>query len=104
MYEEVVIWHEIVKRELTQEEKEEYRERGDEDNDLPAYIFACDMPDDGEEILIATGYGVSQDVCCVDCDECNNLISLETNGDWDDVRAWAAMPTGKKVKQHENDD
>ena len=50
------------------------------------------MPDDGDEILIATRWGVDKDICSVDCDECNNLIGLEDHGDWDGVLAWAAMP------------
>lgn len=45
--------------------------------------------------------GVSQDVCTIDGDGINNLFELETNGDWDGVKAWAAMP---KYKEDNQDD
>ena len=87
-----ITWHEVTCRALTGEEKAEYAERGYADYEVPEYIFDCEMPGDGEEILIATRWGVDKDICSVDCDECNNLIGLEDHGDWDGVLAWAAMP------------
>ncbi|WP_418809701.1 hypothetical protein [Ruthenibacterium lactatiformans] len=87
-----ITWHEVTCRALTAEEKAEYAERGYADYEVPEYIFDCEMPDDGDEILIATRWGVDKDICSVDCDECNNLIGLEDHGDWDGVLAWAAMP------------
>lgn len=96
MYKEIVIWNEVTTRALTDKEMAEYRERGYEGYEIPTYMFDCRMPEDGDEILIVTDYGVSVDTCCVDNDECNNLISLETNGDWDGVRAWAEMPKGTR--------
>lgn len=95
MFEEKIIWHEITTRPLTEEEKAEYAERGYADYEIPEYIFSCEMPDDGQEILVATSCGVSQDLCMIDCDECNNLFELETRGDWDGVKAWADMPKYK---------
>ena len=72
-----ITWHEVTCRALTAEEKAEYAERGYADYEVPEYIFDCEMPDDGDEILIATRWGVDKDICSVDCDECNNLIGLE---------------------------
>lgn len=95
MYEEKIVWHEITTRPLTEEEKSEYAERGYADYEIPEYIFSCEMPKDGQEILVATSWGISQDLCMIDCDECNNLFELETRGDWDGVKAWAAMPKYK---------
>lgn len=95
MFEEKIIRHEITTRPLTEEEKSEYAERGYADYEIPEYIFSCEMPKDGQEILVATSWGVSQDLCMIDCDECNNLFELETRGDWDGVKAWADMPKYK---------
>lgn len=95
MFEEKIIWHEITTRPLTEEEKAEYAERGYADYEIPEYIFSGEMPKDGQEILVATSWGVSQDLCMIDCDECNNLFELETRGDWDGVKAWADMPKYK---------
>lgn len=100
-FQETIIWHDITTRALTDEEKAEYTERGYMDYEIPEYMFSCEMPEDGEEILIATNWGVSQDVCMVDCDSCNNLLSLKTNGDWDGVKAWAAMPKYKEDNKND---
>lgn len=95
---EKIIWHEIASRALTDEEKAEYIERGYADYEVPQYMFTCEMPDDGQEVLIATSWGVSKDVCSTDSDELNYLYGLEDHGDWDGVLAWAAMPKYKGVE------
>ena len=96
MYEEKIIWHEITTRPLTKEEKAEYAERGYADYITPEYMFSCKMPEDGQDILIATSWGVSQDMCMRESDEAgNNLFALDEHGDWDGVKAWAAMPKYK---------
>jgi len=96
MYEEKIIWHEITTRPLSEEEKAEYAERGYADYEIPEYMFSCEMPDDGQEILIATSWGVSLDVCVGDCDGVGNNVScLEDHDDWDGVKAWASMPKYK---------
>ena len=93
MFEEKIVWHEITTRPLTEEEKAEYAESGYDDYEIPEYLLSCEMPKDGQDILIATSWGVSQDLCMADCDEAgNNMYSLEDHGDWDGVEAWAAMP------------
>lgn len=96
---EEIIWHEVTSRALTDEEKTEYIEqRGYADYEVPEYMFTCEMPDDGQEVLIATSWGVSKDVCSTDSDELNYLYGLEDHGDWDGVLAWAAMPKYKGVE------
>lgn len=96
MYEEKIIWHEITTRPLTNDEKAEYAERGCADYEIPEYMFSCEMPEDGQEILIATNWGVSLDVCVVDYDDVENSAThLEGHDDWDGVKAWAAMPKYK---------
>lgn len=97
MFEETITWNEVTCVALTEEEKAEYIERGYSEFEIPEYAFDCVLPDDGQEILIATKHGVSTDICCIDCDDLNNLYGLETNGDWDGVLAWAAMPKYKGV-------
>ena len=96
MFEEKIIWHEITTRRLTAEEETEYIERGYANYEIPEYAFSCEMPDDGQNILIATIFGVSQDMCMSDRDEYGDkLFELEEHGDWDGVKAWADLPKYK---------
>lgn len=87
----VIEWHEVKTRPLTDEEKEYYSEIAME----PEYIFDCEMPEDGQEILIYTKWGADKDICSNDA---YYGIGLEGRGDWDDVIAWAEMPTYAKRK------
>lgn len=89
---ETIEWHEIKYRDLTEEEKAYYEEH---DDYVPDYMFDFHMPDDGDEILIATKYGVDKDVASIDYG-----CFLEGRGDWEDVIAWAYMP---KYKAKENE-
>lgn len=92
MIEEIIKWHEITTRPPTEEEKEEFLERYDCD---PAYMFDCEMPDDGQEILVATKWGTDADICAID----DYGYGLERCGDWDNVLAWADMPKYKAGEQ-----
>lgn len=78
-------WHKVSTRPLTQEEKDYYEDIGIEAEE----IFNCEMPDDGQEILVATSWGVDKDICCSDPDY---GIGLEGRGEWDGVLAWAEIP------------
>ena len=91
-YEEKIIWHEVIKRPPTEEEKEKHLEAFD---CVPEYILDCVMPDDEQEILIATKWGVDTDICGID-----EGYYLENRGDWDDVIAWAEMPKYKAGEQN----
>lgn len=90
---EPVLWHKLNERPLTDAEKSEFSEHGYLDFEIPEYMFDCPMPDDEQEILIATEWGVDKDVCRVDTDDWgNHSFGLEGCGDWDDVIAWAENP------------
>lgn len=92
-YEEIITWYKVKTRPLTEEEKREYIEQfGYEFN----YVFDCKMPDDGDEILIVTKYGVDTDVCGMD-----EGYYLEGLGDWKGVIAWAEMPKYKVGEEDE---
>lgn len=85
-YVEKIVWHEVTTRPPTEEENEEFKSIYGEDL---AFLFDSPMPEDGQEILIKTVYGVDKDICYID--GCAYLEGRE----WDDVLAWAEMPTGK---------
>ena len=73
---------------MTYEEKDEYIKTLGYKFDR---VIDCKMPDDGEEILIATNDG------CVSCDICgiDEGYYLEDADDWNNVVAWAEMPKYK---------
>ena len=95
---EHIIWHEVVTRPPKDEDIEEWIEQGLSKDEYPAYIFDCDLPDDGRDILVLTTSGfVYQDTCMIDdCYGGYNSFYLDNLGDWDDVVAWAYIPTGKR--------
>lgn len=88
-------WIPIKTRSLTNEERVEFAEYYgieycDTANEL---MFDCHLPEDGQEILITTKYGVETDICCIeDCIGSINAYSLEGRGDWEGVIAWMPMP------------
>lgn len=88
MYEEIIQWYEIIKRPPTEEEKLMYSETH---GFIPEYILDCPLPDDCQEILVATEWGVDTDICGYD-----DGYYLENRGDWDGVLAWAEMPKYKE--------
>ena len=55
--------------------------------------FDCPMPEDGQEILVSTSWGVSTDVADNDID-CEGFVvyGLEGNGDWECIDAWMPLP------------
>lgn len=86
----VIEWNEVITRHLTDEEAAYYSEM---QMDGIEYIFDCKMPEDGQEILIATKWGTDKDICSNDGEY---GIGLEGRGDWDGVFAWAEMPSYDK--------
>lgn len=92
-YDEKIIWHEVITRPPTEEEKEECLEAF---GYIPEYILDCVMPTLGEKILIVTKWGVDIDVCDIE-----DGYYLENHGDWDDVIAWAEIPKYKAGEQNE---
>lgn len=84
---EIIEWNLVKFREPTEEEIKDWEER---EPYIPlCYMCDCKMPDDGEEILIQTKYGVGTDVCILDYG-----YGLEGGLDWDYIIAWARMPKG----------
>lgn len=85
----VVVWHKITTRPLNDDEKEWYAEQGYEPYEMPEFIYDCEMPEDGQEILIATPWGTDKDTCSNDAEY---GIGLECHDDFDNVYAWAELP------------
>ena len=82
-------WIPIRTRKLTDEEIEEFLETR-EPEELPEFMFDCELPEDGEEILICFSGGmISQDIYEYDPDY---GAGLEGNGDFDGVIAWMPLP------------
>lgn len=77
-------WIPIKYRPMTEEEKKYYEEYTDVEE-----MFDCPMPEDGQEILISTKFGVYADIC--DIDE-KYGYGLENHEDWEGVLAWMPLP------------
>lgn len=84
-------WIPVKFRPLTDEEQEEYPDY--------CYMADCQMPDDGEEILVSTKSGrVEKDECRFD-----DGYYLDSGSDWQtDIVAW--MPLPKPYKPQESED
>ena len=101
---EKIVWHEVTTRPPTEEENEGWTELGLSESEYPAYIFTCELPDEGKDILVLTTAGfVREDACMIDdaYGDCNSYY-LDNLGDWDDVVAWAYLPTGKHEMEAAN--
>ena len=103
-YVEKIVWHEVVTRPPTEEEIREWAECSDSNDELLTRMFNCEMPDNGRDVLILMRNGwVFQDTCMVDNGYFGyNSLYLDSHGDWDDVVAWAYLPTGKKNEEAAN--
>lgn len=96
-------WIPVKYRPLTTEERIEFAEYyGIEYSDtVDEKAFDCPMPDDGQEILISTRWGVSTDVADNDIiDGGYSAYGLEGNGDWEGIDAW--MPLPEPYKEEKN--
>lgn len=76
-------WIPMTTRPMTEEEQEHYREWFDFDG---AMIFDCELPEDGQEVLVSYGGYVCVDTFCKD-DGC-----YFEGVDIDDVTAWMPLP------------
>ena len=65
----------------------------DEKIDFPdaTFMFDCPMPENGEEILITSKYGVEFDTCYND-----DGYYLDSDRSWDEVLAWMPLPEAYK--------
>lgn len=95
-------WIPVTYRPMTEEEEKEFCVKwGIKEGSLEDWekrVFTCPLPEDGQEILISTRWGVSEDVCSWDDDS----IGLEDRGDWDGVDAWMPKPEPYKKEGKEN--
>ena len=73
-------WIPVKFRELMEEEKERFRDECDK-------AFDCPLPDDGQEVLVSTKWGVDKDTFCID----GYGVYFE-NYDADDLLAWMPLP------------
>ena len=90
-------WIPIKTRPMTEEEKEHYRELGWDDAFLDT-IYDCNLPEDGQMVLITTKYGeVRTDTFCGDVEG----ASFETYSDVDDVLAWMPLPEPYNAESEE---
>ena len=85
-------WIPVKFRPLTDEEQKE----------VPDYccMTDCQMPDDGEEILVTTKYGI------VEKDECgfDDGYYLDSGYDWQtDIAAWMPLPEPYKAESEDKD-
>lgn len=99
MFDEIIdnapgLWIPITYRPLTEKERIALAEHyGIEFCDIEEKAFDCPMPEDGQEILISTSWGVVEDVADNDIDGEGFICrGLEINGDWDGVDAWMPKP------------
>ena len=73
-------WIPIKTRPLTEEEKKEYPDY--------SFMYDCHLPEDGEEVLVSTKWGVNIDIFC----DCIGGCYFENYCDEDDVLAWQPLP------------
>ena len=93
--EDIPQWIPVKTRPMDAEERAYFEEHtGTEFNDEDAVMFDCEMPDDGQDILVTykSGY-VGTDTC-----DCDDFMGLEGNGDWDGIVAWMPYPKPWKEK------
>lgn len=87
---EIPSWNPVKFRKMTDEEIKEHEEQiGEQIPEDERVCFDCSMPEDDEEILVSTKWGVHLDRCEIDPDY---GYGLEENGDWDGVVAWMPLP------------
>lgn len=82
-------WIPFTRRPMTEEEQEDYPDC--------TFMFDCDLPEDGEEILISSGRFVSLDTFCVDADGCY----LDGGDDIDEDMAWQPLPKPYRAERRE---
>lgn len=84
-----ITWHEVKTRPLTDEEQDQHPTWG--------MMVEGAMPQEGEEILVATKRGcVIVDTCLYDYDE---GYYLDSGNDWDGIFAWTSMPKYRRAEK-----
>ena len=85
-------WIPMTTRPMTEEEREHYREWFDVDEGM---IFDCELPEDGQEVLVSYGGYVCVDTFCRD-DGC-----YFEGVDIDGVEAWMPLPKPYEPQESE---
>lgn len=86
-------WIPIKTRPITEEEKEELGHEY-------AFMYDCQLPDDGQDVLITDCYGnVEVDTFCRDYEG----VYFETNCDDGEVIAWMPKPQPYKVESEDEE-
>ena len=83
-------WFPIRYRDMTDEEIKDMCERYDIDNpdkEQDCWAFDCLLPEDGQEVLVCSKYGVEIDTFCVD-----EGCWFENHPDRDELLAWMPLP------------
>lgn len=80
-------WHVITKTPMTEDERKEWSELLGYDVEYEDAFIYSNLPDDGQEVLVSTQYGVYEDTFRQD-EECY----FEANGDMDGILAWMPLP------------
>lgn len=82
-------WIPVVERPLTDEEREEYGEDAE-------FMYDCILPEDGQEVLVSTPYGVRQTRFFTDYG-----YYFEDYEDKGEVIAWMSLPDSYKSENEE---
>lgn len=91
---ERIVWNEVYLRPVNDEDREVFTEIELEGAEG---VFVCALPDDGEEVLVQTKFGVDTDTFVRDEYGCGG----ENYDDWENIIAWAKMPKGMKRAEDE---
>ena len=83
-------WIPMTTRPMSEEEQEYYREWSDVEGSM---IFDCELPEDGQEVIVSHGGYVCVDTFCTD-DGCY-FEGVEI----DDVEAWMPLPEPYKPQE-----
>jgi len=85
-------WIPVETRDMTEEEKKEMFETWEYCTESDCWKYDCPLPEDGQEILVSTKWGVSLDTFCVD-----EGCWFENHPDRGEVLAWMPLPEPYKV-------
>lgn len=94
-YEEPNKWIPLIRRPMTEEEREEYEGMT---GITETMILNCPLPEDGEEVLVSYG-----DYVCIDTFHDDDGCYFE-DVEIDDVDAWMPLPLPWKAESEDKDD
>ena len=92
-------WIPVETRDMTEEEKKEMFETWEYCTESDCWKYDCPLPEDGQEVLVSTKWGVSLDTFCVD-----EGCWFENHPDRGEVLAWMPLPEPYNVGGEQNED